>query len=92
MVDDESKPERRPTKHMPKPDEWTNQFNPAFSYYAYYCYANLYTLNKVSGASRSQILAVLTSAMTSSNFVLFCCLILFQKNLSIAVRGLIEVP
>lgn len=47
MVDDESKPERRPTKHMPKPDEWTNQFNPAYSYYAYYCYANLYTLNKL---------------------------------------------
>ncbi|KAK5804376.1 hypothetical protein PVK06_032025 [Gossypium arboreum] len=47
LVDDESKPERRPTKHMPRPDEWTNVFNPAFSYYAYYCYANLYTLNKL---------------------------------------------
>ncbi|KAJ8645065.1 hypothetical protein MRB53_006813 [Persea americana] len=47
MVDDESKPERRPTKHMPKPAEWTNEFNPAYSYYAYYCYANLYTLNKL---------------------------------------------
>lgn len=47
IVDDESRPERRPTKHMPKPSEWTNEFNPAFSYYAYYCYANLYTLNKV---------------------------------------------
>lgn len=47
LVDDESKPERRPTKHMPKPAEWTNEFNPAYSYYAYYCYANLYTLNKV---------------------------------------------
>ena len=47
IVDDESKPERRPTKHMPTPTEWTNEFNPAFSYYAYYCYANLYTLNKV---------------------------------------------
>ncbi|KAL0385684.1 UNVERIFIED_CONTAM: AMP deaminase [Sesamum radiatum] len=46
IVDDESKPERRPTKHMPTPSEWTNEFNPAFSYYAYYCYANLYTLNK----------------------------------------------
>ncbi|THG01672.1 hypothetical protein TEA_008248 [Camellia sinensis var. sinensis] len=46
LVDDESKPERRPTKHMPKPAEWTNEFNPAYSYYAYYCYANLYTLNK----------------------------------------------
>lgn len=47
LVDDESKPERRPTKHMPKPAEWTNNFNPAYSYYAYYCYANFYTLNKV---------------------------------------------
>jgi AMP deaminase len=47
IVDDESKPERRPTKHMPKPSEWTNEFNPAFSYYAYYCYANFYTLNKL---------------------------------------------
>ncbi|CAN1311282.1 AMP deaminase [Linum perenne] len=46
LVDDESKPERRPTKHMPKPAEWTNKFNPAYSYYTYYCYANLYTLNK----------------------------------------------
>ncbi|VVA27705.1 PREDICTED: AMP deaminase [Prunus dulcis] len=47
VVDDESKPERRPTKHMPTPAEWTNEFNPAYSYYAYYCYANLYTLNKL---------------------------------------------
>ncbi|XP_068647326.1 probable AMP deaminase [Aristolochia californica] len=47
IVDDESKPERRPTKHMPKPAEWTNEFNPAYSYYAYYCYANLFTLNKL---------------------------------------------
>ncbi|KAJ0094328.1 hypothetical protein Patl1_16309 [Pistacia atlantica] len=47
LVDDESKPERRPTKHMPKPAEWTNDFNPAYSYYAYYCYANFYTLNKL---------------------------------------------
>ncbi|KAJ8753933.1 hypothetical protein K2173_000187 [Erythroxylum novogranatense] len=46
LVDDESKPERRPTKHMPTPAQWTNVFNPAFSYYVYYCYANLYTLNK----------------------------------------------
>lgn len=47
MVDDESKPERRPTKHMPTPEQWINVFNPAYSYYAYYCYANLYTLNKL---------------------------------------------
>jgi len=50
LVDDESKPERRPTKHMPTPAQWTNIFNPAFSYYVYYCYANLYTLNKVCDA------------------------------------------
>lgn len=47
LVDDESKPERRPTKHMPTPSEWTNEFNPAFAYYTYYVYANLYTLNKL---------------------------------------------
>ncbi|WOL16294.1 AMP deaminase-like [Canna indica] len=47
LVDDESKPERHPTKHMPTPAQWTNIFNPAFSYYVYYCYANLYTLNKL---------------------------------------------
>ncbi|KAG2702230.1 hypothetical protein I3760_06G080900 [Carya illinoinensis] len=47
LVDDESKPERRPTKHMPTPAEWTNEFNPAYSYYSYYCYANLYILNKL---------------------------------------------
>lgn len=50
IVDDESKPERRPTKHMPKPSEWTNEFNPAYSYYAYYIYANLFTLNKLREA------------------------------------------
>nr|GEX65007.1 AMP deaminase-like [Tanacetum cinerariifolium] len=32
---------------MPTPSQWTNIFNPAFSYYVYYCYANLYTLNKL---------------------------------------------
>ncbi|XLU24455.1 hypothetical protein S245_060521, partial [Arachis hypogaea] len=42
LVDDESKPERRPTKHMPTPAEWTNEFNPAYSYHLYYCYANLF--------------------------------------------------
>ena len=48
MVDDESKPERRPSKHMRTPEEWDVPHNPAFAYYAYYVYANLYTLNKVS--------------------------------------------
>lgn len=44
-VDDESKPERRPTKHMPKPVDWNNKYNAAYSYYIYYLYANLYVLN-----------------------------------------------
>ena len=47
MVDDESKPERRPSKHMQAPADWTLKHNPAYSYYAYYIYANLYTLNKL---------------------------------------------
>lgn len=50
LVDDESKPERRPNKHMPKPHEWSSKHNPAYAYYAYYMYANLYTLNKMREA------------------------------------------
>ena len=50
MVDDESKPERRPSKHMRAPEEWDVPHNPAFSYYAYYVYANLYTLNHFASA------------------------------------------
>lgn len=41
MVDDESKPERRPTKHSPVPSEWNSKHNCAYAYYAYYIYANL---------------------------------------------------
>eukprot|EP00249_Psilotum_nudum_P014552 c24883_g1_i1 orf=498-3221(+) len=47
LVDDESKPERRPTKHMSTPSRWEIIFNPAFSYYGYYVYANLFVLNKL---------------------------------------------
>lgn len=50
MVDDESRPERRPAKHMQTPAEWNLKHNPAYSYYAYYVYANLYTLNKLREA------------------------------------------
>ena len=71
IVDDESKPERRPTKHMPTPAEWTNEFNPAYSYYAYYCYANLYTLNKVGNFS----LYGLKYHFLLVWCVLFCCII-----------------
>lgn len=47
LVDDESKPERRPTKHMPKPSEWNIKHNPPYAYYMYYIYANLYVLNRL---------------------------------------------
>jgi len=50
MVDDESKPERRPAKHMKTPAEWDLKHNPAYAYYAFYTYANLYTLNKLREA------------------------------------------
>ena len=50
MVDDESKPERRPAKHMKTPEEWDLKHNPAYAYYAFYTYANLYTLNKLREA------------------------------------------
>jgi len=46
MVDDESRPERRPNKHMRTPKEWDNAHNPAYGYYAYYIWANLFVLNK----------------------------------------------
>lgn len=36
LVDDESKPERRPNKHMPSPSLWDSKHNPAYAYYAYY--------------------------------------------------------
>lgn len=57
MVDDESKPERRPNKHMRVPEEWNVKHNPAYSYYAYYVYANLYTLNKLRESKGMNIIA-----------------------------------
>jgi AMP deaminase len=41
MVDDESKPERRPTKHSEPPERWDSKHNCAYAYYAFYIYANL---------------------------------------------------
>ncbi|KAK2080050.1 hypothetical protein QBZ16_002446 [Prototheca wickerhamii] len=35
---------------MPLPAAWTTKYNPAFAYYIYYVYANLYTLNKMREA------------------------------------------
>jgi AMP deaminase len=45
-VDDESKPEQRLYESIPEPNEWTRKRNPPYSYYLYYLYSNLYTLNK----------------------------------------------
>ncbi|KAI9327235.1 hypothetical protein DFJ73DRAFT_964834 [Zopfochytrium polystomum] len=44
-VDDESKPERRTYRKYPSPSEWDISLNPPYSYYLYYMYANMTTLN-----------------------------------------------
>lgn len=46
QVDDESKPERRPTRNARSPAEWTSANSPPYSYWCYYVYANLFVLNK----------------------------------------------
>ncbi|KAI7868505.1 hypothetical protein BDF14DRAFT_1794016 [Spinellus fusiger] len=45
-VDDESKPEKRIFKKFPTPEEWTSKSNPPYSYYIYYTYANMTSLNE----------------------------------------------
>ncbi|KAI9002405.1 hypothetical protein BC832DRAFT_593705 [Gaertneriomyces semiglobifer] len=44
-VDDESKAERRTYKKYPFPKSWDISLNPPYSYYLYYMYANMATLN-----------------------------------------------
>ncbi|KAI8143151.1 hypothetical protein BJV82DRAFT_611555 [Fennellomyces sp. T-0311] len=44
-VDDESKPERRIFRKYPTPSEWDGKHNPPYSYYLYYMYANVASLN-----------------------------------------------
>lgn len=54
-VDDESKPERRIYRKYPLAKEWDNNLNPPYSYYLYYMYANLCSLNhwrKLRGFSK----------------------------------------
>jgi AMP deaminase len=46
-VDDESRRERRMYKHVPRPSEWTNESNPPYSYYMYFLYANISSLNRL---------------------------------------------
>ncbi|RKO97339.1 hypothetical protein CXG81DRAFT_16054, partial [Caulochytrium protostelioides] len=44
-VDDESKAERRTYRKYPFPKDWTISLNPPYTYYLYYMYANMCTLN-----------------------------------------------
>ena len=45
IVDDESQHERKVSREMPSPEDWNYEKNPAYNYYMYYIYANLYVLN-----------------------------------------------
>jgi len=44
-VDDESKPERRFYRKFPFPAEWVTKDNPPYSYWIYYLFANMASLN-----------------------------------------------
>jgi AMP deaminase len=44
-VDDESKIERRLFKKFPVPNEWNSKQNPPYSYWIYYLFANMTSLN-----------------------------------------------
>ncbi|CAG8441409.1 8355_t:CDS:10 [Ambispora leptoticha] len=45
-VDDESKAERRIHRKYPFPKDWDTKLNPPYSYYIYYMYANMTSLNQ----------------------------------------------
>ncbi|KAG1056842.1 hypothetical protein G6F43_001293 [Rhizopus delemar] len=45
-VDDESKPEKPIYRDYPLPREWVSNSNPPYSYYLYYMYANMASLNR----------------------------------------------
>ena len=44
-VDDESKPERRLFRKYPSPMDWNTKQNPPYSYWLYFMYANMASLN-----------------------------------------------
>lgn len=44
-VDDESKPERRLYRKFPLPKDWNTKQNPPYSYWIYYLFANIASLN-----------------------------------------------
>lgn len=45
-VDDESKTDNRFHKKFPFPSKWDSEYNPPYSYYLYYLYSNMTSLNQ----------------------------------------------
>jgi AMP deaminase len=45
-VDNEDFPERQLTLDLPCPEQWNTDENPPYSYYLYYMWANIITLNQ----------------------------------------------
>ena len=82
MVDDESKPERRPSKHMRAPEEWDVNHNPAFAYYAYYVYANLYTLNKLRESRGLNVITFRPHAGEAGDLDHLAAAFLLTKNIA----------
>jgi AMP deaminase len=46
-VDDESKGDPRMARKFPPPSDWNFDKNPAYTYYLYYLWANIYSLNQL---------------------------------------------
>ena len=82
MVDDESKPERRPAKHMRTPQEWDLVHNPAYAYYAYYVWANLYALNALRRARGLNQLAFRPHAGEAGDIDHLVAAFLLAKNIA----------
>eukprot|EP00884_Botryococcus_braunii_P015280 jgi/Botrbrau1/2435/Bobra.0395s0056.1 len=82
MVDDESKPERRVQKHMQGPHQWDLKHNPAYAYYAYYIYANLYTLNKLREARGLNTFALRPHAGEAGDIDHLVCTMMCCENIA----------
>jgi AMP deaminase len=82
MVDDESKPERRPSKHMRVPVDWDVSHNPAYAYYAYYVYANLYTLNALRVGKGLNTIAFRPHAGEAGDIDHLCATFMLAKNIA----------
>jgi AMP deaminase len=82
MVDDESKPERRVTKHMPTPEQWDVVHDPAYAYYAYYVWANLYALNTLRMQRGMRTLAFRPHAGEAGDLDHLVAAFLLAKNIA----------